>query len=97
MDRSEIRVRVLNIISKVANLDAGRYDDEASFTDDLELDSLTMLEIAVDVDYEFQLNMPDGELPTLNNLREAVDLVEQILLQRRKPVEGCADVLLSQA
>ena len=55
-----------------------------SFRGDLELDSLSLLEIGVDLDYEFQLGLEDleqrlGDLPTVEHV---VGFVRQRLQER---------------
>ena len=45
----EIRTRIKQIIGNVAGLNPARITDEASLRDELKLDSLSLLEISVDV------------------------------------------------
>ncbi len=75
MDATEVTVKVKEIIANVANLDPSDIDDDASYVDDLELDSLSMLEIGVDVDYAFKLGLPDESFQGLRTVRETVALV----------------------
>lgn len=76
MKRQDITVKVKAIIANVANLDPAEIADDASFVDDLGLDSLSLLEIGVDVDYEFRLGVPEEELQKLRTVADTVDLVE---------------------
>ena len=75
MDVVEIRSTIRGIIASVAGLDPGEITDQASFVEDLQLDSLSLLEIGVDVDYEFKLGVPEERLQELKTLQDAVDLV----------------------
>lgn len=75
MDATEVTVKVKEIIANIANLDPSDIDDDASYVDDLELDSLSMLEIGVDVDYAFKLGLPDESFQGLRTVRETVALV----------------------
>jgi acyl carrier protein len=76
-----IRTKIKEIISKTTSIDMGDIGDQASFQEDLELDSLTLLEIAVDVDHLFKLNLSDDDLSAklaeLRTLQDAVELVQQ--------------------
>ena len=79
-----VRDRVKRIIFNVTRIPVERIGDSASFRGDLELDSLSLLEIGVDLDYEFQLGLEDleqrlGDLPTVDHV---VDFVRQRLQER---------------
>ena len=77
MDVVEIRAKIKEIISNVANIDPAEIADDASFVEDLQLDSLSLLEIGVDVDYEFKLGVPEEELQGLRTVQDSVNLVLQ--------------------
>lgn len=79
MDVVEIRSTIREIIASVAGLDPNEITDQASFVEDLQLDSLSLLEIGVDVDYQFKLGVPEERLQELRTLQDAVDLVVQTL------------------
>jgi len=79
MSPAEIREKVKEIIANVANLDPAEIADDAKFIDDLELDSLSLLEIGVDVAYHYKLAIPEEKLGELRTLPEAVDLVLEYL------------------
>ncbi len=82
MDIVEIRAKVKEIISNVTNIEAEEIADDASFADDLQLDSLSLLEIGVDVDYEYKLGVPAEELSQLRTVGNAVELVLRTLAGR---------------
>jgi acyl carrier protein len=87
----EIRTRIKQIIANVAGLNAGRINDEARLRDDLKLDSLSLLEIGVDVDLAFKLELPDERYKEIDSLPAMVDLVQQRLGERvelSKAVQG---------
>ena len=75
MDREEIRAEVKRLIGKVTSLDPEEIPDTASFRDDLELDSLAMIEIAVEVAYAYKLQLTEEEMAGLQNLDEAIEMV----------------------
>jgi acyl carrier protein len=81
MERIEIREKIKDIIANVAGLKREKIGDEDSLRDDLALDSLSLLEIGVDVDYSFQLNLPDERYKELATLPQMVDLVEARLAE----------------
>lgn len=80
MDTNEIRTQIKEVIANATSIDVADIGDDASFEEELGLDSLTLLEIAVDVDHIFKLNIPDEELSErlqhLRTVQDSVDLVE---------------------
>jgi acyl carrier protein len=79
MNTDEIRAAVKQSIANIANLDAGEIGDDASFKEELQLDSLTILEIAVDAEYKFQVKIPDDELSNILTVGDTVRIVQQYL------------------
>jgi acyl carrier protein len=81
MDSDEIRRRIKDIIHKVTNIPPDRIGDHASLRDELHLDSLSLLEVGVNVDFEFKLGIAnlDERMPALLTVDSAVALVEELL------------------
>ena len=82
MQSAEIRQKVKEIVAKTASIDVADIGDEASFMDDLELDSLTLLEIAFNVEHGYGLKLTEEEMGQITNLQQAVDLVQRHLAQK---------------
>ncbi len=82
MDGEIVKTRIKEIISEVANIDVSEIGDSAHFIDDLGLDSLSLLEIGVDIDYEFKLGVPDEELKKLTSVNQTAALVESCAAQK---------------
>ena len=78
-DATEIRARVKQIIANVAGLDPARIGDEAKLRDELKLDSLSLLEIGVDVDLAFKLELPDEHYKGIDSIPDMVALVQSRL------------------
>jgi acyl carrier protein len=78
-DATEIRARVKQIIANVAGLDPARIGDEAKLRDELKLDSLSLLEIGVDVDLAFKLELPDEQYKEIDSIPDMVALVQSRL------------------
>ncbi len=82
MEAQEIRGKIKEVIANVTSLDPEEIGDKAHFIDDLQLDSLSLLEIGVDVDYEFKLGVPEERLGELRTVQDTVELVQQCLAER---------------
>lgn len=78
----EIRTRIKQIIANVAGLNPGKINDDANLREDLKLDSLSLLEIGVDVDLAFKLELPDERYKDIDSLPAMVNLVQQRLGKR---------------
>ena len=79
MDANEIRAAVKNSIAKVTGINAQEISDEASYKEDLGLDSLSIIEIAVDVECRFRVKASDEELSAIRTVADTVRLLQQYL------------------
>jgi acyl carrier protein len=75
MDAIELKSQVKQIIANVAGLDPQRIADDATLREELKLDSLSLLEIGVDVDLAFKLNLPDERYKNVDSLPAMVALI----------------------
>lgn len=84
MNRNDITDQIRSIVARIGNIEPSRITEDASFRADLGLDSLSLLEAGVDVDYAFKLGIPelDELLRDVDNLGSMVDLVERLLAER---------------
>lgn len=80
MSVEEIRAKIKESIASIANLELADIPDSASYKDDLQLDSLTILEIAVSAEFDFQIKIPDEQLSEIRTVEDTVRVVQQYLL-----------------
>jgi len=88
MNVETIRTKIKEIIADVGDLEISEIADDASFVEDLDLDSLSNLEIGVDVNDAFKLGFPEGQLQKLKTVEDAV----QIVLVRLQELEAQGEV-----
>ena len=79
MNTDEIKASIVSSIARITNLDPSEISDTASYKDDLQLDSLTILEIAVDAEYQFQIKIPDELLSEIHTVNDTVSIVQRHL------------------
>ena len=79
METEALEQEIKQIIANTASIDIADIDGKASFVDDLGLDSLTLLEIAINVDYEYNLELSEEEMGQIGTLSGAVELVQKRL------------------
>lgn len=72
----EIRTGLASILNEVADVDPDQVSDEKSFVDDLDVDSLSMVEVAMAAEEQFGVKIPDDELPKLKTVGDAVNYIE---------------------
>ena len=76
-DNAEILSGLSEIVEEVAGIDAADVAAEKSFVDDLDIDSLSMVEIAVQAEDKFGVKIPDDELANLKTVGDAVAYIER--------------------
>ena len=73
----EIRSGLASILEEVADVSPDDVSDEKSFVDDRDVDSLSMVEVAMAAEEKFGVKIPDDELPKLKTVGDAVKYIEQ--------------------
>ena len=63
------------ILEEVAGVAQDDVTAEKSFVDDLDIDSLSMVEIAVQAEDKFGVKIPDDEVKNLKTVGDAVDYI----------------------
>jgi acyl carrier protein len=79
---SEIKDKIKEIIFETTNIDPSEIEDDDSFVDDLSMDSLTLLEIAVNIDQEFELDMPEEEMKQFQTVASSAEIVAERMAMR---------------
>ncbi len=72
----QIREQLADIVNEVAGVPAAEVQLEKSFVDDLDVDSLSMVEIAVAAEERFEVRIPDEEVKNLKTVGDAVTYIE---------------------
>ncbi|MGH3837911.1 MAG: acyl carrier protein [Pseudonocardiaceae bacterium] len=75
LTNEEILGVLAEIVNEVAGVETSEITPEKSFVDDLDIDSLSMVEIAVQVEDKFGVKVPDDVLGNLKTVGDAVDYV----------------------
>jgi len=71
----EIEQELAAIVEEIAGVAAADVTPEKSFVDDLDIDSLSMVEIAVQAEDKFGVKIPDDELANLKTVGDAVNYI----------------------
>ena len=73
----EIRVQLAELVNEVAGVPVEDVQLDKSFVDDLDVDSLAMVEIIVGCEDKFGVTIPDEESKNLKTVGDAVAYIEQ--------------------
>ena len=73
----EIRTDLAEIVNEVAGIPAEDVQMDKSFTDDLDVDSLSMVEVVVAAEEKFDVKIPDDEVKNLSTVGDAVNFIEK--------------------
>ncbi|MDQ4007985.1 MAG: acyl carrier protein [Actinomycetota bacterium] len=73
----EIRTNLAEIVNEVAGIPAEDVQMDKSFTDDLDVDSLSMVEVVVAAEEQFGVKIPDDEVKNLKTVGDAVAFIER--------------------
>ena len=73
----EIRADLANIVNEVTGIDTDDVQLDKSFTDDLDVDSLSMVEIIYAAEEKFGVSIPDEESKNLKTVGDAVAYIER--------------------
>lgn len=71
----EILAGMAEILNEVADVAPEDVTVDKSFTDDLDVDSLSMVEVAMAAEEKFGVKIPDEELPKLKTVGDAVNYI----------------------
>ena len=73
----EIRSQLADIVNDVAGVDQDDVQLEKSFVDDLDIDSLSMVEIIYACEETFNISIPDEDSKSLKSVGDAVSYIER--------------------
>ncbi|SHG55180.1 acyl carrier protein [Jatrophihabitans endophyticus] len=71
----EVRQGLASILAEVADVNPDDVSDDKSFVDDLDVDSLSMVEVAMEAETQFGVKIPDDKLSDLKTVKDAVDYI----------------------
>ncbi len=76
MERKELEVKVIDIISDKLHVEKDQVTSEASFTNDLGADSLDTVELIMEIEHEFNISIPDEDAAGISVVKDVIDYVE---------------------
>ena len=77
MNEQEILAGIGEIVEEIAGVPADEVTPAKRFVDDLDIDSLSMVEIAVAAQDKFGVEIPDDQLKDLTTVQDVVNYVSK--------------------
>jgi acyl carrier protein len=76
LSEQEILAGLAEIVNSVTELPVDTVALDKTFTDDLEIDSLDMMQIVVDAEEKFGVRIPDDDVKNLKTVGDAVSYIQ---------------------
>ena len=77
MTEQDILTGLAEIVQEITGIAADRVTPAQSFSDDLDIDSLSMVEIATAAEDKFGISIPDSAIDGLKTVGDAVSYIEK--------------------
>ncbi len=73
---ASVEERVVAIVAEQLGVDKEKVKRETSFVNDLGADSLDTVELVMELEEEFDINIPDDAAEKIQTVGEAIDFIE---------------------
>jgi acyl carrier protein len=75
LSQNEVLVGLAEIVNEETGIDTESVKMEKSFTNDLDIDSISMMTIVVNAEEKFSVKIPDEEVKNLLTVGDAVNFI----------------------
>ncbi len=73
---ASVKERVIDIVAEQLGVDKDKINMETSFVNDLGADSLDTVELVMELEEEFDINIPDDAAEKIQTVGQAVEYIE---------------------
>jgi acyl carrier protein len=77
MSKEDILAKLKPIIAEQLGVDESEVKEDASFTEDLNADSLDLVELIMSLEEQFKLQISDEDAEKITTVGEAVDYISE--------------------
>ena len=74
---ASVQERVIDIVAEQLGADKAKITEETHFVNDLGADSLDTVELVMELEEEFDINIPDDAAEKIQTIGEAVKFIEE--------------------
>ena len=79
MTREEIETKVIDLVTKTLNLEAGKVEIGSHFKEDLDADSLGIAELGMAFEDDFSISIDEDDFENINTVTDAVNYIQNLL------------------
>jgi len=79
---AEVEAKVVEIVAEQMGVDKAEITRDTSFVNDLNADSLDVVELVMEFEDEFETSIPDEEAEKIQTVGQAVDFILQAQEQK---------------
>ncbi len=79
MTDAEIEKKVIELVAQNLNKDAELISKESSFTNDLDADSLDIVELLMAFEEEFETKIPEEQAEKIHTVGQAIDFIKSAM------------------
>ena len=77
-----VEERVIELVSENLGVNKEQVTRKTSFIEDLGADSLDIVELIMELEEEFEINIPDEQAEKIKNVGEAIDYIEKEIAKK---------------
>ena len=74
---ADVSQRVIDIVAEQLGVDKEKVASETSFVNDLGADSLDTVELVMELEEEFDINIPDDAAEKIQTVGQAIQFIEK--------------------
>jgi acyl carrier protein len=75
----KIRDTIRQSVNRITGINPGEISDTSNYREDLGLDSLSALEVMVDIEYAFKIKVPEDRLQNVQTVQDTITVVQEYL------------------
>jgi acyl carrier protein len=78
-DVNQIRETIRQSVNRITGIEPAHVQDGSRYRQDLGLDSLSALEVVVDIEYAFKIKVPEERIQSIATVKDTIDVVQEYL------------------
>ena len=79
MEDSHIRETIRQSVNRITGIAPAEIQDSSNYRQDLGLDSLSALEVVVDVEYAYKIKVPEERIQSIQTVQDTIAVVQEYL------------------
>ena len=78
-DLNKVKEEARALVAEIAELSVEEITDEASFAEDLGIDSMVALEIVASIEKKYRIPIPEEKIPAIRSFGDVCNLLNDLL------------------